>query len=103
MNCASARRAELTGRNMRAHFTTCPKRPAASDHVISRGGTRKPSADAHRGGECCADGAAERDSTASWIRGAFRRLLQAAMVLKAKDYAPKGRGTAGRCRVRQIG
>jgi hypothetical protein len=24
--------------------------------------------------------------------GAFRRLLQAAMVLKAKDYAPKGRG-----------
>jgi hypothetical protein len=34
---------------------------------------------------------------------AFRRLLQAAMVLKAKDYAPKGRGTAGRCRVRQIG
>jgi hypothetical protein len=32
--------APLNGRNMRAHSTTCPKRPAASDHTRGKGGAR---------------------------------------------------------------
>src|SRR6202162_5656413 len=33
--------AQLTGRKMRAHFTICPHRPAASDHVNRRGRNSK--------------------------------------------------------------
>jgi hypothetical protein len=33
MKCGWGCGEQLTGRNMRAHFTRCPKRPAASDHV----------------------------------------------------------------------
>ena len=38
------RGAQLTGRNMRAHFTICAKGPAGSGHVTDEGETRKPSA-----------------------------------------------------------
>jgi hypothetical protein len=33
--------ADLTGHQMRAHFTICAKRPAASDDVDRRGGSLK--------------------------------------------------------------
>jgi hypothetical protein len=119
MKCSWDCGEQLTGCNMRAHFTTCPKRPPGcsnpgSNHSHHRrrspkvkrgrppglrmkcgwargaqltghrdalrtspyarsdrqppptwtaeGGTREPSADAHRGGECSAVGAAARDS-----------------------------------------
>jgi hypothetical protein len=49
------------GARMRAHFTICAKRPAASDHMDRRGRNPKPSAAAHRGGECSVVGAAQPD------------------------------------------
>jgi hypothetical protein len=36
MKCGWGCGAQLTGRNMRAHFTICAKRPAGSDHVDPR-------------------------------------------------------------------
>jgi hypothetical protein len=42
MKCGWGCGEQLIGRNMRAHFTTRAKRPAASDHVDRRGGTCKP-------------------------------------------------------------
>src|SRR5580658_2832534 len=41
MKCGLALDSDLTGRNRRAHFTICPKRPAASDDVERRRGTLK--------------------------------------------------------------
>jgi hypothetical protein len=49
--------AQLTGRNMRAHFTICPERLAASDQVDRRVRNSNPSADDHRDGDCRAVGA----------------------------------------------
>jgi hypothetical protein len=37
MKCGWGCGAQLTGRQMRAHFLICPKRPAACDHVDRRG------------------------------------------------------------------
>jgi hypothetical protein len=41
MPCGWGCGAQLTGRNMRAHFTICPKRPAASGDMERRRGTLK--------------------------------------------------------------
>jgi hypothetical protein len=50
--------ADLSGHQSSAHFAICPNRPAASGDVERRGRNSKPSADAHRGGECSAVGGA---------------------------------------------
>jgi hypothetical protein len=41
MRCGWDCGAELTGRNMRAHFTVCAKRPASSEHEDRRGRSLK--------------------------------------------------------------
>jgi hypothetical protein len=48
MKCGWGCGAQLTGRYMRAHFTTCPKRPEASDDVERRRGILKVSVDGRR-------------------------------------------------------
>jgi hypothetical protein len=50
MLCGWGCGAQFTGRQMRAHFTICAKRPAASNDVDRRGGNWKVSADARQGG-----------------------------------------------------
>jgi len=40
MKCGWDCGAQLSGRNMRAHFTICAKRPAASGDVERRGGAQ---------------------------------------------------------------
>jgi hypothetical protein len=53
-------RRQLTGRQLRAHFTVCPDRLDASDQADRRGEAREDPRTHDR--ECCAAGAAERDS-----------------------------------------
>jgi hypothetical protein len=57
MKCGWGCGAKLTGRNMRAHFTICPKRPAASGEMERRRGTLKVERGHPPGRECCAVGA----------------------------------------------
>jgi hypothetical protein len=68
--------AETTALWMRAHFTLCAKRPAASDHVDRRARTRRFSVPAHRDRECFAAWSCGTRLTASHAN-AFQRLLRA--------------------------
>jgi hypothetical protein len=55
MKCGWGCGAQLTGRNMRAHFTICLNRCQPLTTGMTRE-NRMPSADTHRGAERCAAG-----------------------------------------------
>jgi hypothetical protein len=75
MKCGWGRGEQLTGRNMRAHFTICPNRPAASEHVDRRARSPKVKLKVkratYRGGDCCAAGAAAPGSQRAQMRARF--------------------------------
>jgi hypothetical protein len=50
--------AQLTGRNMRAHFTICPNRPVPPSTGTGEGGARRLGPAAHRDRKCCVAGVA---------------------------------------------
>jgi hypothetical protein len=88
-----ALRRQLTGPNMRAHFTICPKRPAASDNADPRGRNLEAKPAGHVG-ECRAVGAESRNHprvTRSVPLFPFSTLIQMYSSLVPETMGPQRR------------
>jgi hypothetical protein len=96
MRCGWGCGAQLTGRNMRAHFTICAKRPAASDHVDRGWRSSRSSEGVDRGRRCCVAGALRRHTHGEPEVDASHRLLERLrVVLEGRSSVDNHRG--GEC------